>query len=212
MLLLKNEASSPYFVPGEEELKAMTSQLTIMGRKVDHRRRYKADGVIRLQSMDYLEILVLETAGSFAKKDDRKVAFDNAKGMFALLAMLKTIADRYRYGTVDTFQQLKLYFLQPSDKYIRLWSMQYFQNGIYYFVRESKVKVSEEFNDKDKTLAELCNFFYMSKVSMENTFEVLRLLKEEHKAKGKMENNSQNCSLLDVICSRLFSLSYNKQP
>lgn len=54
--------------------------------------------------------------------------------------------------------------LKKLDKYIRLWSMQYFQNGICYFVRESKVKVSEEFNDKDKTLAELCNFFYMLKV------------------------------------------------
>ncbi|CAO3700042.1 unnamed protein product [Rhizopus stolonifer] len=43
ILLLENGTPSSYFVPGEEELKAMTSQLAIMGRKMDHKRRYEAD-------------------------------------------------------------------------------------------------------------------------------------------------------------------------
>jgi hypothetical protein len=43
-------------------------------------------------------VLLLETAGSFQNKDERKISFDNIKGMFALLGMMKTVADRYRQG------------------------------------------------------------------------------------------------------------------
>ncbi|GAA5798000.1 hypothetical protein HPULCUR_003398 [Helicostylum pulchrum] len=78
--------------------------------------------------------------------------------MFALLAMLKTIADRYHRGTVGTFQKLKLYFIQPSDKCIRLWSMGYHQNGVYYLIREANIKISEHFQSKNKTLTELSVF------------------------------------------------------
>ncbi|KAI9258720.1 hypothetical protein EDC94DRAFT_521452, partial [Helicostylum pulchrum] len=208
ILLLARNQFSPYFISGEEELKAMTVQLKKTGQKVDYRRIYKADGVIRVQKMKYLEILLVETAGSFAKKDDRKLGFDNAKGMFALLAMLKTIADQYFYGTVETFQKIKLYFLQASNDNIRLWSMEYFQNGMYYFVREAKIKISQGFSQKDKVLADMCKFFYMLKIYLEETIELLRLLKEEHESID--DSNSQRSSLADIICPEIFSLSYNK--
>ncbi|KAI9361741.1 hypothetical protein BD770DRAFT_382595 [Pilaira anomala] len=38
--------------------------------------------------------------------------------MFALLAMLKTVADRYTHASVREFRKLKLYFIQPSGKAI----------------------------------------------------------------------------------------------
>lgn len=103
-----------YFFPGEEELQAMTKRLSRMTREIDHRKHYKADGVIRNSKFKGLEVLLVETAGPFGKTDNRKTSFDNVKGMFALLSMLKTIADQYFLGSVNTFQKLKLYYLQPS--------------------------------------------------------------------------------------------------
>lgn len=103
-----------YFFPGEEELQAMTKRLSRMTREIDHRKHYKADGVIKNAKFKDLEVLLVETAGPFGKTDNRKTSFDNVKGMFALLSMLKTIADQYFLGSVNTFQKLKLYYLQPS--------------------------------------------------------------------------------------------------
>ncbi|KAI8091240.1 uncharacterized protein B0P05DRAFT_462896 [Gilbertella persicaria] len=114
--LMKDNDFEPYFVPGEDELEAMTKQLKKMGGKGDKRKIYKADGVIRLAQEDDLEILVLETAGAFGHDDHAKAAFDNSKGMFASLAMLKTIADKYKFASVTEFKKLRLYLVQPSGK------------------------------------------------------------------------------------------------
>lgn len=70
-----------------------------------------------MQKCKDLEVLLLETAGAFGREDCAKTAFDNSKGVFALLAMLKTIADQYKYASVETFSKLKLYFVQPSGEW-----------------------------------------------------------------------------------------------
>lgn len=87
-----------------------------MGVKADKRKIYKADGVIHLAGHEDLEVLVLEKAGAFDHDDHAKMCFDNSKGMFALLAMLKTVADLYKYASVEEFSKLKLYFVQPSGR------------------------------------------------------------------------------------------------
>lgn len=99
-----------------EPLRAMTEQLVIIGSKVDNGKKYNADGIIRLRGLFDLEILLLETAGCFLNKDERKISFDNVKGVFALLAMIKTVADRFSYASVELFKKLKLYFVQASGK------------------------------------------------------------------------------------------------
>ncbi|KAG1050841.1 hypothetical protein G6F43_006907 [Rhizopus delemar] len=115
--MMKKNECTPYFVPGEDELEAMAAQLKKMGQKTDKRKIYKADGIIRLEAYKDLEVLILETAGAFGHEDHAKTAFDNSKGMFALLAMLKTIADRYKHASVEEFSKLKLYSVQPSGKW-----------------------------------------------------------------------------------------------
>lgn len=94
----------------------MNDQLRSMGQKIDRRKVYRADGIIRLNDLDGLEILILETAGPYGSKDERKIAFDNVKGMFGLLAMMKTMADKFCYASVELFQKLKLYLVQVSGK------------------------------------------------------------------------------------------------
>ncbi|KAG0795861.1 hypothetical protein G6F16_010691 [Rhizopus arrhizus] len=164
LAMMKKNGHAPYFIPGEDELEAMTAQLKKMGQKTDKRKIYKADGIIRLERYMNLEVLILETAGAFGHEDYTKTAFDNSKGMFALLSMLKTIADRYKHASVEEFSKLKLYFVQPSGYHIRLWSMQYAKNGLYDFVREEKILRSEDFSTREEQLVSLVNFFLSLKV------------------------------------------------
>ncbi|GAN09414.1 hypothetical protein MAM1_0266d08941 [Mucor ambiguus] len=146
-----------YFTPGEEPLRAMVEQLTMINLKVDNRKSYKADGVIRSSKMNDLEVLLIETAGSFQSKDEYKISFDNIKGMFALLAMAKSIADYFSHASVETFGKLKLYYVQASDEYLRLWPIQYISNGICKYNREDKLKIRVD--EPLQTAKELVDFF-----------------------------------------------------
>lgn len=68
---MKQNPLEPYFVPGEEELLAMTNQLK-QYKNFNMRKFYKADGAIRLNKLDDLEILVLETADPFQVNEHAK--------------------------------------------------------------------------------------------------------------------------------------------
>lgn len=83
-LLRKKTVLGPVFVPGEEPLQAMSRVLD----KKDGRKTYHADAIFRLENLSGLEVLLLETAESFNVANERKIAFDNTKGMFALLALM----------------------------------------------------------------------------------------------------------------------------
>lgn len=202
----------PYFTPGEEPLRAMNEQLIIIGSKIDKRKTYNADGVIRLHALYDFEILLLETSGCFQNKNERKISFDNIKGMFALLAMMKAVADKFSYASVQLFQRLKLYFIQASDEYIRLWSIQYVSNGTYRFNREDKVAIMEDKSQVQQVLIPLLDFFYFVKTSLDETSSLLDQLNhqdEENKCLSP-NSNSQQTLLSDIICPKVFRLTYNK--
>ncbi|KAG1157186.1 hypothetical protein G6F37_006929 [Rhizopus arrhizus] len=177
LAMMKKNEHAPYFVPGEDELEAMTAQLKKMGQRTDKRKIYKADGIIRLERYMNLEVLILETAGAFGHEDYTKTAFDNSKGMFALLSMLKTIADQYKHASVEEFSKLKLYFVQPSGYHIRLWSMQYAKNGLYDFVREEKILLSEDFSTREEQLVSLSR--------LEEIASTIAALKGQHEENEK---------------------------
>lgn len=82
----------------------------------DHRKSHLTDAIIRLNKLCGLEVFLLETAGFFNHKDQRKISFDNVKGMFALLATVKSVADTFSFASVESFKKLKLYFVQASGK------------------------------------------------------------------------------------------------
>ncbi|GAA5804700.1 hypothetical protein HPULCUR_010203 [Helicostylum pulchrum] len=163
--LSKACACGSYFTPGEEPSNAMHEQLVKLKSKVDHRKAYNADGVIRFNSFLDFEILLLETSDHFKNTDERKISFDNNKGLYALLAMIKTVADKFDFASADLFKKLKLYFVQASDEYISLWSIQYASNGAYVFNRERKITITEERADVKETLNGLIDFFNLVKVS-----------------------------------------------
>lgn len=110
-LLQKKTVLGPVFVPGEEPLQAMSHVLEQSKVKTNGRKTYHADAIFRLGNLSGLEVLLPETAGPFKAANDRKMAFDNIKRMFALLAMVKTVADTFPYASVTTFRRLKLFFI-----------------------------------------------------------------------------------------------------
>ncbi|RCH94111.1 hypothetical protein CU097_008234 [Rhizopus azygosporus] len=59
---------------------------------------------MRLAECNDLEVFVLGTAGPIDHGDYTKMIFDNSKGMFALLAMLKTVADHYKHASIEGFK------------------------------------------------------------------------------------------------------------
>lgn len=75
---------------------------------------YLADGIIKLYGLKSIEILLLETSGSFGSVEKPKIAFDHHKGLFGALAVLKNIADELPMATVEAFQKCKVFFVHGA--------------------------------------------------------------------------------------------------
>jgi hypothetical protein len=67
-----------------------------------------------LYDLKELEILLLETSGSFGNTDMAKINFDHHKGTFGCLAMIKLIVDEYYCASEKTFQKLKKKFVNAA--------------------------------------------------------------------------------------------------
>lgn len=198
-LLQRKTVLGPVFVPGEEPLWAMSHVLEQSKVKTSGRKTYHADAIFRLENLSGLEVLLPETAGPFKAANDRKIAFDNIKRMFALLAMVKTVVDTFPYASVTTFRRLKLFFIQASNADIRLWSIQYDTNGLYKYNREAKVTIKEGI-EVGETYVPFLDFFLQVQSSLVETFNVLQELHvghDEYKTALKSEN-SQEAFLLGI--------------
>lgn len=79
-------------------MSSMTQQLRANGIIIDDKNCYKTDGVVELFGLKRLEILLVETSSHFGNKDKVKLNFDHHKGMFGMLAMLKSISDEYQFA------------------------------------------------------------------------------------------------------------------
>lgn len=83
----------------------------------DGRLKYNADGKILVEDLS-TEILLSEVSSSYGKNSKGKTSFDHHKAMFGLLAMIRTIAILYKYGSFETFSRLKLHFAHTHGKLI----------------------------------------------------------------------------------------------
>ncbi|CEP15427.1 hypothetical protein [Parasitella parasitica] len=69
---------------------------------------FKADGIVRYKD---LEIMLVEVCGVYGNVAMSKTQFDRHKGLYACLAMLRTIAVKYKSASLATFQNLQILFL-----------------------------------------------------------------------------------------------------
>lgn len=97
-------------------LESMSRQLKAANRYVDDKHQYKSDVLVKLFGLNKLELLLLETSGTFLNKGKNKVKLDHHKGVYRALAMLKCIADDYLYATLKIFAKVKVFFLHAASK------------------------------------------------------------------------------------------------
>lgn len=100
------------FEVGETPLIAMEKQL-----KDEDDALYHADGILKLYGLKELEILLLETSSFFGCNSGVKKSFDHHKGLFGALAMLKTIADTFYFGSLDTLSKIKILFVHAAGNF-----------------------------------------------------------------------------------------------
>ncbi|KAI8360795.1 hypothetical protein BD560DRAFT_426009 [Blakeslea trispora] len=109
-----------YFVQGQPCLESMSRQIKAAGVVVDETSNYKTYGLIKLFGLKNLELLLLETSGHFPNTDKVKIKFDNHKGMYGNLAMLKCISDDFPFASVETFSCVKVFFVQAATNMLFL--------------------------------------------------------------------------------------------
>lgn len=126
---LKPDYCKAGFVKGQPVLESMTSQLRLQGVFVDMKSQYKSDGLLKLFGLKEIEVLLVEVSGCFGNTDTSKLRFDHHKGMFGVVAMLKSIADHYSYASIESFENVKVFFLNAAGMYY------------VYLFRDEKVKL-----------------------------------------------------------------------
>lgn len=86
----------------------MTKQLKTLGHFVDDKSQYTSDSLFKLFGLKDIELLLVEVSGCFNNKV--KLNFDYHKGMFGALAMIKSIADKYEYASIDHLKRPRSFF------------------------------------------------------------------------------------------------------
>ncbi|KAI7891196.1 uncharacterized protein EV154DRAFT_588699 [Mucor mucedo] len=86
-------------------------------QKDEGERDYLADALFKLFDYEQLEVLLLETSGPYKNTNTTKIDYDNHKGMYGLLAMLKEIASTYKFANIQSFYDVKVFFVQAANKF-----------------------------------------------------------------------------------------------
>lgn len=93
---------------------ALVSMTDILLQKNLIKRRskgYHADGIVRFIKD---EIFIIEICGAYGNTLMSKIQFDRHKATYGLLAMLKCLAEKYEYGSIETFQKLEMMFIHTK--------------------------------------------------------------------------------------------------
>jgi hypothetical protein len=85
---------------------------------------YKADEIIQKQTgiqeqtvqFGKDEIFVIELCSPFGNTLKSKMQFDRIMASYVLLAVLKCLANKYEYGSIEIFQKLAMSFLHTKGK------------------------------------------------------------------------------------------------
>ncbi|EIE75454.1 hypothetical protein RO3G_00158 [Rhizopus delemar RA 99-880] len=78
-----------------------------------------------------------------------KINFDHHKGMFGILSMLKNIAEQFKFGDVEKFEDVKLFFLQGTDKYSTVSRMITSNSSVFSQIENEWRCWSISFKDKE---------------------------------------------------------------
>lgn len=57
-----------------------------------------------------IELSILEVSSRFGRDDDAKTTQDHIKGGFGVLALLQEIAYVFKFGNLETFEKIRVFF------------------------------------------------------------------------------------------------------
>ncbi|CEG69431.1 hypothetical protein RMATCC62417_05508 [Rhizopus microsporus] len=195
------------YCTGEKSVKAMNTQMDRLKLRISHYESYKADGIIYFKE---IEIFLMENSGSYGNCTKHKASGDHHKAVYGVLGMLKTIADTYRYATFDTFQRLKVFFLQTREKIMELWSIKAEQKNSYILYREAMMFVSVDVNDKNNMLEDSFTFLNTMKDMLMETADILSQIIEEHESLTQSasadETQAPTHSLKEIVDPPIFKI------
>ncbi|KAG1046715.1 hypothetical protein G6F43_010813 [Rhizopus delemar] len=105
------EGCNSDFIQSHPCLESMSRQLKAVVLYVDDKNQYKSDGLIKLFGLDKLELLLLETSGSFSNKDKNKVKLDTELHFWSVCYQNGGVFDLWREANV----QIKPEFQNRGD-------------------------------------------------------------------------------------------------
>ncbi|KAI8387521.1 hypothetical protein BD560DRAFT_320769, partial [Blakeslea trispora] len=199
------------FCCGERSLQAMKEQLDDLPIYQDDSHTYLADGIIKLFGQKTLELLLLETSGPFQNKDKSKIAFDHHKGLFGALAMLKAIADSFSKARIETFENVKVFFLHAAGESLYLWSLRFEQKAqIYELWLEDMLLIKPNFEDKLEALSGFLRFFWAMKCLLRESIQNISQLKKEHARflySNRFSSDCSSSSLASIVDPSILKLT-----
>jgi hypothetical protein len=100
----------------EAFLTSMTTLLLQTDLKKKKNEGYKTDGIISYKNDDSS---LLKVCGFFGNSMKSKIQYDRHKGLYGLLGMLKTIANKYNYSSLVTFEKLQIIFTHTKGSSVQ---------------------------------------------------------------------------------------------
>lgn len=96
----------------------MLEDMKVNTGKEDNIYGFNVDRSLRVQNIDSVEILILETTGAYGYRNRTRAGYDHVKGVFNSLAMLRRLVKSYHRARISASSKIRLYFLH--EKGIRI--------------------------------------------------------------------------------------------
>ncbi|ORE01842.1 hypothetical protein BCV72DRAFT_320099, partial [Rhizopus microsporus var. microsporus] len=105
---------------------------------------------------------------------------DHHKGIYGILAILKCIADKYSFASVEKFSRVKVFFLHVAEAKLHLWSLHYQPDGFFNLWRELCLQIQPHFEDRMVILSQLIKFCWNTKCLLEQAVNNIVEVKNEY--------------------------------
>lgn len=174
--------SSLCFQIGEYKLESIKHEIDRRGEEKLKSCSYNADGChTAVVGGKTIELSLLEVTGAFGFSDIARSTKDHIKGSFGTLALLQEIGHLFEFGSLDTFQKIRVYFVQALEEEIRLWSLEQTSQGVCIMELLEMATIPTKFEDCEIYVRDVANLLWMYKSGLERSVALIEELKREHK-------------------------------
>ncbi|KAI8081004.1 hypothetical protein BDF21DRAFT_24368 [Thamnidium elegans] len=106
-----------------------------------------------------VELSLLEVTGAFGFSDIARSIKYHIKGSFDALSLLQETAHLFEFGSLDTFHQIRVYFIQALEEKIRVWSLEQTSQGVCIMELIETANISTKFEDSEIFMRDVTNIF-----------------------------------------------------